>query len=262
MGGQESHCQKPERETDNPGSKEREAVDYYSPTTTNGIIATWNLEKATPEQVENRIASTSQKITELVSKMEETMEMTIKVGESMKKKDEESLFAIKSINFVLSKNLDRWDKVFELKTKDELEKIFSLAQQVVESYSDWLEDFVKEGPIKKWEGPDLVGFKGEVRIIDLGNVSLRPLHVNLIVASILFRIKEKQKKTGENVFFCIRIAPGQTLEKITALKSLYSCVSGSEQGLTLDEHLPIMLHTQNGFNKYFEAGQEIRKLGQ
>ena len=262
MGGQESHCQKPERETDNPGAKEREAVNY-KPSEKNGH-GIHSLEPARPEEVESLIASTAFKINELVENMRRNMETTIKVGESMNN-GEQRLFSVESIDSVLSFNLPTWNLLFKLgKEKKELEQIFSLAQTTVDAYFPLFEKVLMGSPTMSWEGPDLVGFKGQVKTINLVSVSFLPLHVNLIVAAILLKIQEKHKQDtlGENIFFCIRISPGQEYKKLEALKSLYSCVSGSTQGLKLNEHLPIMLHKGNGVVRYFEASEEISKLGQ
>jgi hypothetical protein len=269
MGGQESHCQKPsEREAEKPGAKDREAVDY-KPAEMNGHgIESW--EPARPDEVESLIASTAFKINELVDDMRGNIAATIKVEESMKKdekgdKGKKRLFSVESIDSILSANLPTWDLLFKLeKEQKELEQIFSLAQTTVDAYFPLFEKVLMGSPTKRWEGLDLVGFKGQVKTINLVSVSFLPLHVNLIVAAILLKIQEKhkQEKSGENIFFCIRISPGQEDTKLEALKSLYSCVSGSTQGLKLNEHLPIMLHQVNGVVRYFEASKEISKLGQ
>lgn len=262
MGGQESHCKKPEeRETGKPGAKDREAVDY-KPAEMNGHGH--EMEPARPDEVESLIATTAFKINELVDNMRRNMETTIRVGESMNKGDKH-LLSVQSIDSVLSFNLPTWDLLFKLgKEQNELEHIFSLAQTIVDAYFPAFEKILMGSPTKKWEGLDLVGFKGQVKTINLVSVSFLPLHVNLIVAAILLKIQEKHKQEtfGENMFFCIRISPAHEDAKLKALNSLYSCVSGSTQGLKLNEHLPIMLHQGNGVVRYFEASKEISKLGQ
>lgn len=263
MGQKGSHCEGA-READKTEAKGSEGVDFKPfPENGHGDNEIATLQPARPEEVEGLIVTTGIAISDLVDDMISNMKTVISSGESMKEKGAPSPFTVESIESVLATNLPLWKNIFDIKkTPEELKGIFSLAQKIVDAYSGKLEKIVMEGPTKGWSGDDLVGFKGQVRIIDLVSVSTKPLYVNLVVAAILLKIQESHRTntTGENIFFCIRISTGQDYNKIKALKSLYSCVSGSPQGLALNEHLPVMLYQKNGLFKYFSANEEIKKL--